>query len=403
MEMGKFKKAFLVGSALFFHWISGYAVNTQSAASVASGWVDLDNSTLFFADPTALCPGGNLQYESDYEVRCSNRWRVYGIYSFACPVGYLPNGYQRSGFSSLIQGPYGVGPDGLVVLAIGPGGPTACFREIPDSQKITLRASQQTLPSGLAGSTDIPLIATLTREDGPVAGIPISFSINTVANSGSHEHHDSSRPAGSLNAVNGITDANGEIKISFRAPDVSGIHTITASCGTCVNPSASADIQVKVPDLLPISPNPPRNPDGSYAYALTSVDQTHAGNGRYHHQQYYLTDFSRKNLRTLINAFSGQGWGTVALNDASLSWGGRYDIRADWKAPHAGHRDGREIDISFTRAQNPVSTGKQKAFYKKFCEERAAQVPFSILHHYALNPHFHVYLEKQTSCWTTEK
>jgi murein endopeptidase len=80
-----------------------------------------------------------------------------------------------------------------------------------------------------------------------------------------------------------------------------------------------------------------------------------------------LTDFSRKNLRTLIDAFSEYGWGTVALNDASLPWGGRYDIRADWKAPHAGHREGREIDISFTRAQNQVSAGKQKSFYKKFC------------------------------------
>jgi hypothetical protein len=78
-----------------------------------------------------------------------------------------------------------------------------------------------------------------------------------------------------------------------------------------------------VPDLLPISPNPPQNTDGSYVYALTSVDKTHQGNGRYHHNQYYLTTLARQNLRTLIDSFALEGWGTVALNDASLHWGGR--------------------------------------------------------------------------------
>lgn len=208
-------------------------------------------------------------------------------------------------------------------------------------------------------------------------------------------------PAGS--SYSGIADANGDIQIRFKAPDVAGTHMITANCGVCANLTASANIQVKVPNLVPISPVSPRKQDGSYVYALTSVDHTHAGNGRYHRNQYYLSQRSLQNLLTLIEAFSDEGWGTVALNDASLPWGGRYDIRADWKAPHSGHREGREIDISFTGAQNPVSKGKQKSFYKKFCEERAAQVPFSLLHHYALQPHFHVYLEKQSSCWTTEK
>jgi hypothetical protein len=201
----------------------------------------------------------------------------------------------------------------------------------------------------------------------------------------------------------GNTDANGEVRFNLKAPDVAGIHTVSAICNTCTNKAASKDMQVKVPDLLAISPNPPQNMDGTFTYALTSVDKTHAGNGRYHHNQYYLTGQSIQNLLTLINAFSSEGWGTVALNDASLFWGGRYDITANWGAPHAGHREGREIDISFARAKNPVSAQKQKNFYKKFCETKAVQIPFSILHHYVANPHFHVYLENQSACWKSEK
>ena len=181
------------------------------------------------------------------------------------------------------------------------------------------------------------------------------------------------------------------------------IHTIKATCSTCSNSSVSQEIKVKVPDLVPISPNSPINADGTYAYALTSVDTIHAGAGRYHKNQYYLTEQAQQNLLGLITSFAAAGWGTVALNDASLYWGGRYDIKGNWGEPHRGHRDGREIDISFKRANNPISKAKQNAFYKKFCEDKAVNAAFSILHHFVAVAHFHVYLENQKACNRTEK
>lgn len=104
-----------------------------------------------------------------------------------------------------------------------------------------------------------------------------------------------------------------------------------------------------------------------------------------------------------VDEFASAGWGTVALNDASLYWGGVYDIDGSWGAPHRGHREGREIDISFTRAQNPVASAKQKDVYKRFCESKGVNVAFSILHHFVRIPHFHVYLEKQKACNRTER
>jgi hypothetical protein len=190
--------------------------------------------------------------------------------------------------------------------------------------------------------------------------------------------------------------------VTFKAPEIAGIHIIKATCATCSNSLDTKEIQVRVPALLPISPNPPQNTDGTFVYALTSVDKIHQGNGRYHHNQYYLTEQSQINLQSMIAAFAAEGWGTVALNDASLFWGGRYDITSNWGAPHAAHRDGREIDISFTRAQNPVSVAKQSDFYDKFCKNKKVDFPFSILHHYVLIPHFHVFLEKQQACFKTE-
>ena len=230
----------------------------------------------------------------------------------------------------------------------------------------------------------------------------VSFSVEVTPNSGGHEHHDANRPKGSLSGTQGITDANGEVRLTFTAPEVAGIHTIKANCSNCSNSPATKEIQVKVPELLPISPNPPQNADGSYVYALTSVDKIHAGNGRYHKNQYWLTEQALQNLSALTESFAAAGWGTVALNDASMYWGGRYDITGNWAGSHKGHREGREIDISFTRAKNPISQIRQKVFYKKFCEDKAVEASFSILHHFVTLPHFHVYLEKQKTCNRTE-
>ena len=267
---------------------------------------------------------------------------------------------------------------------------------------LSLNGSTGIRPAGTGGASTVILTAKVTESGTPKAGVAVSFSGDVTPNSGGHEHHDVDRPKGSLSGTQGTTDANGEVKLTFTAPEVAGIHTVKATCATCSNSPVAKEIQVKVPDLLPISPNPPQNTDGSYVYALTSVDKIHAGEGRHHKNQYYLTAQARQNLRTLIDSFSAADWGTVALNDASLYWGGRYDIKGNWGGPHQGHRDGREIDISFTRANNPISTSKQNDFYDKFCKDKAAEAAFSILHHFVKVPHFHVYLEKQKTCNRTE-
>lgn len=270
-------------------------------------------------------------------------------------------------------------------------------------------ASTSLYPAGTGGFSEGNFRVRVTEGGTPKPGVAVSFSVDVTANSGGHEHHDPNRPKGSLSGTQGTTDANGEVRLTFTAPEVAGIHTVKVACATCSNSPVSKEVQVKVPDLLPISPNAPQNADGTFVYALTSVDKTHQGNGRYHHNQYYVTEQSRQNLRAMISDFAAEGWGTVALNDASLFWGGRYDINASWgqptsaKEPHAGHREGREIDISFARANNPISASKQSDFYDKFCKNKKVSFPFSILHHYVKNPHFHVYLEKQTACWKSGK
>ncbi len=281
-----------------------------------------------------------------------------------------------------------------------------CVAAVQQNKTLSLVSStpsaNEIRPVGTGGNSVIDLVARVVEGAIPKAGVAVAFTIEVVPKSGGHEHHDPVRPKGTLSKFSGTTDANGEVKLSFTATELAGIHTVKASCANCTNSPVSKEITVKVPDLIAISPESPRNADGTLVYALTSVELTNAGNVPYHLNQYYLTKQALINLTQLISGFASAGWGTVALNDASLLWGGVYDIKGNWGAPHKGHRDGREIDISFTRARNPVSRAKQNEVYKKFCESNGVNVPFSILHHFVLLPHFHVYLEKQKACNRTE-
>lgn len=264
------------------------------------------------------------------------------------------------------------------------------------------------------GKSTYDLIATVTENGSPKAGVAVTFGVEVVAGTGGHETgHIGVRPPGTLTKISSSkTNANGEITLTFNAEEVAGIHNVKVTCNDCSNKTAVKEIQVKVPDLSPISPNTPRNPNGTYRYSLTSSNPEHQGQGRYVGGQYYLTDEAIKNLLGLIDQFQKDGWGTVALNDASLFWGGLYDISytfegifypSKWKPPHSEHREGEEIDISFARAGNPISAAKQKEFYKKFCEDKKVKVPFSILHHHTKNPHFHVRLVDADGCGRTAK
>jgi hypothetical protein len=266
-----------------------------------------------------------------------------------------------------------------------------------------LSGSSETRPADTGGISSATITAKVTSGGQPKAGVDVRLDVDVQPNSGGHEHHDSNRPNGTLSRMQGTTDSNGEVKVTFTAPEVAGIHNIKATCDGCSGTPAKKQIKVKVPDLVPINPNPPRNASGTYLYALTSVDAIHQGNARYHTGQYWLSVAARINLDYLIDAFNEKGWGTVALNDASLIWGGRYDINGNWDRPHAGHRDGTEIDISFSRAGNPIPVQKQDTFYKEFCGKQAVEIPFNILHHFVKLPHFHVYLLKQKACARTEK
>lgn len=204
-------------------------------------------------------------------------------------------------------------------------------------------------PSGTA--TVIALVEkTVGGQKSPKSGATVSIKVDVDAGTGGHDHDTGrhvSPHTGTLDAATGTTGPDGKVSFTFGAPEVSGTHTFTVACisPACTNNPQTIKIDVKVVGLKPIP--------GSPFYSL----QDSAGNvigavGGKHSDNHYLTGAAIKKLKEFAQAYQDtvNPGAKLYLNDASLVWGGLFDVGSTpWKPPHAGHRRGVGLDI---RAEN---------------------------------------------------
>ena len=228
-----------------------------------------------------------------------------------------------------------------------------------DSQ-ISLSGGREIRPSGTGGNSSAELTARVTQGTTPKAGVAVQFTTEVTANSGGHDHHDASRPKGALAPTTGTTDVNGEVKFQFTATQMAGAHSITATCNNCVNKTATEKVIVKVPDLVNIFALPYR--DAQWAYP--GVGQTTE-----HSDQHYLTVAAAARMLDISRKFQKiwPGAPRLTLNDASLIWGGKFDISGTWQQnpqAHAEHRIGENIDIRANTRPGAVPTNIREEVFR---------------------------------------
>lgn len=249
---------------------------------------------------------------------------------------------------------------------------------------------------GKDGKSTLELIATVMEGSTPKAGVAVTFGVEAIANSGGHDHHDASRPKGLVNGAltaSGVTDGNGEIKVTFQAPLFAGTHTVEAICNSCSNKTVTHTLDVKVPNLTQLT----GGGSGSL-YKLVGDTGKHSSN-------HWFSDAAKDALIDLLSIFKRYGWGIVGVNDSSLIWGGCFDVSGRWglcNNNHAGHRAGEEVDVSFYRPSG-VSKDLRKKIYNDLKDSHKIGLP-TILWHVDDKPnpdptkpplsyaHFHVYL-----------
>lgn len=250
------------------------------------------------------------------------------------------------------------------------------------SLQLGLSGLSEIRPAGTGGTSTISLIAKVTSGNSSAPGTAISFSVDVAPNSGGHDH-DVNRPKGSLSATQGVTDANGEVKLTFQAPTISGTHTIKANCNTCSNPVASKEIQVKVPNLVEMLPDTAK----PATYTLVGATGNHKSN-------HWFAPNARDTLVSVVDTMFKTGWGAVGVNDGSLVWGGLFDIKGGWTPSHQEHRMGTEVDLSVTNPRN-VTDAQKKKTYAELCKKNNSAFSIQTLWHQddGYPEHFHVYLD----------
>lgn len=119
-----------------------------------------------------------------------------------------------------------------------------------------------------------------------------------------------------------------------------------------------------------------------------------SGIGLNHTSNHWFTTAAGGALQKVIDTMFKGGWGAVGVNDGSLTWGGLFDIKANWVPSHHGHRDGTEVDLSFNYPSK-ISEEQKAKTYAELCKANNAAFNVQTLWHQddGYPPHFHLYLD----------
>ena len=231
----------------------------------------------------------------------------------------------------------------------------------------------------------------VTANGQPKAGVAVTLSNTVDFTSGGHTTgHTSPRPVAALNdkktSITLSTDAQGEAKFTFTAPQAAGQHTIKAECQGCASP-ATHSIKVRVPNLVELTADTLQPARYILVGNTGSPGKNHVGN-------HWFTSQSRSGLFKVIEVMRDSGWGQVGVNDGNLEWGGLFDIYGNWAPSHESHREGNEVDISFSRP-TPPSSKQKKTTYDKLCEKGNTALDVQTLWHKddGFQEHYHLYLD----------
>lgn len=175
----------------------------------------------------------------------------------------------------------------------------------------------------------------------PVAGHPVRWTVEPVAQSGGHAHVDLPRPTGTLEP-GCTTGPDGSCTVLYFAGEVGGEELLMANSTLDPMVTDAKVILVRVPRLGPLGV--------SSAYRLTGQTPEHPDN---HNGTAFTV------VRTILIAldYLEATTTTLGINDMSLPLGGLFDVSGRWQEDtnfpgcrvtrgHCGHREGKSVDIS---------------------------------------------------------
>lgn len=280
-------------------------------------------------------------------------WEIVSNGTATCPIAIPAYTFNLSTGMCERTVPTPCLPPNVLNLATGQCEPPKTYTVTLTPDKPTIEPSGTTAGEGNSSTTLTVTVIDQSTQQGPTEPVQVKLIAHKPSDGG-HDHDDPSRPRGWLNGTECTTDEpcttltfSGGIAtqtVSYKAPSVSGKHSFSASCDQCGNSPQTANLVVKVDGLEPI-------PTSSF-YVFGSSSR----HGTKNH--YLMPEAAEKLLLLAINYQSQRQFkvmnpntNTMAwpdplrVNDASLEWGGRFDIFGDWTKPHKEHMRGVSVDL----------------------------------------------------------
>jgi hypothetical protein len=233
-----------------------------------------------------------------------------------------------------------------------------CERPMRGTYTLTLTPSQATIETGKSYT----FTATVTNQDGgvPSQPIPVSVKVDVDPTSGGHDHGEAyaKRDKGAISPTGGANLLN----ITFTSTEVSGTHIITATCDLCTNgpQTAKADVKVDGLEIIPSSPfyvfigETDKHTDNHYLTREAAAVLWRIAVSYQVEQQFKLQDPATGKFTVIPPV--------LHLNDASLKWGGLFDIPGKWMNPHAEHRRGTVVDVRANNLDTAIPSQNFKEF-----------------------------------------
>jgi hypothetical protein len=262
----------------------------------------------------------------------------------------------------------------------------ACATDDTVTQSIYISGLVQIEPG-----KSLPLQAkVIDYRNNPVAGVIVHIKVEALSFSGGHYHtndHDVLR-TGKLSGIGPEiiattpTGPNGVFNFTFNAPLVAGTYKFTAWCENkqCTSQGVNT-MDVKVDGLIPLPPS---------VNFFQEIGQT----GK-HDDNHYLTPAAIDKAQTLAYYYKDPfaDYPLLRYNDASLVWGGVFDLDGDWQPPHSEHARGVVIDVRANHLPDAIPVKNYKMFEKLVTQK----IGGNYLHESVgtTNEHFHVRLLKK--------
>ncbi len=230
----------------------------------------------------------------------------------------------------------------------------------------------------------------------PVVGANISLTVERVSTKFGGHNHDASTVATSTRPLGAIS------KVADKGQ---GLYTATY---TATEFSAQDKVRAKV-DFQGCSANVVSPPITAQIFGLSwlQVPSPHVAIGGTvaHHgpnnkgnpttpdNNHWVTLKTNNTMSYLMTLYSLSYGAGLYINDASLPFGGKFDVKGNWSGSHSLHRRGIDLDIRLydtanTSANETVEKNINRLLYKK---KWLKKLVFGEEHGSGANRHWHIY------------